>query len=1179
LALSYVGKGTAALSSGGTTGSVVPPLPSGLSVGDLMVLIATQRGNGYFYTPSGWTVRFHDQLYPTDNLHKLAIFYRFYQAGDGDPTLSWTGAGPNQTVIAQIFAFRGTSTTNPIPDLGPNSGNASQQNIGPITGFTPTINDGAVIVIGHKADNWTGVGTLSGEGLTWVEIDEPSTTLGGDAGQVYDYALYSGSPPTITDKTFTVTGGASATGAGKMFSISPPVTTIRTIDQNANIKLAVSTKQLSQDAYVLGPLVSTVHYTGTTIHYMPGSFRTTIKGPDGYFYCFWADNNINPYLWYKSSADGLNWGAKTQASQEMLALIDCIDYEVFLDGNKIWICYPTGSYGTCAVKTRTGTMSGGVITWNNSVNLHNCYGWIRPSFAKLGSYVHLMLLNRHYLSEISQPYYIIGFRSTDGSSWETILAEYSTGKEDKPYVAICRSGSDALIMVVGYKDQSVWHYRKYVGGTWDSSDTQIPNSTKTANATVHNRTASMVYANGELHLVYIPVRTGGNLYYQYWNGSDWSSLTTVDNAGTVISPTLSLSPDGTKAYCWYKKSGLTHLYYRTLTLSNREWSNQEIWLSNEFGTGNYGDISSQQYPTGDIPIQWIKPDEFIENYVRFSWVAAPPGTQRNISQNATLKATLEKTISQNSTIKATTSQTIDQNARLKATQTQQISQNATVKATSQATIDQNAAIQAVTQTLTQNAHLKATSEKYLSQNAGIKATTERTVDQDAWLKAVQTKQISQDGHLKATSQQTVDQNARIKTATERTLSQDAWITAIEATQQFLDQNARLKTTTERTIAQDARIKETQTRTIDQNASIKTTTTQAIEQNATIQAVSQTISQNAFIKLTVERTISQDAHLKATAERTVDQNARIKETQIRTIEQNGFIKLVVERTISQDATVKATQIQNLSQDASISTAVSRFLEQDAYIRAIEHTLSQNARIKLDGAPVSPPSFGSLHFSTCDTIEFTNDPLFIEKILAGYDVAFRRLIGAMGVRIRLTGLVDDDDTWEIEHQVHEEDDFTDPWNKKVKCLFLQPTFTEATKHEGYLRYSVELAAFEAETTEQGEGDPDSPIKFGGFGFPNVTPIECSNVSTFIEEKIPGAEIAKRKQFGSSGRRVRIEGWMEADYRAAMRYLSDDVARQFTDGTVSFNAKMLKPNFRMEARTEGIIFYWVDLVEVQS
>src|SRR5207253_6902037 len=86
---------------------------------------------------------------------------------------------------------------NPLADLGAISNNATAQNIGPITGFTPTNagNNGAVIVLGHRADDWTSVATLSGDGLTWVQIGAPSSTLGTDAGMVWNHAIYSGAPP------------------------------------------------------------------------------------------------------------------------------------------------------------------------------------------------------------------------------------------------------------------------------------------------------------------------------------------------------------------------------------------------------------------------------------------------------------------------------------------------------------------------------------------------------------------------------------------------------------------------------------------------------------------------------------------------------------------------------------------------------------------------------------------------------------------------------------------------------------------------------------------------------------------------------------------------------------------------------------------------------------------------
>lgn len=275
MAISYLGVGTAAAAN---NLSVTPTLPGSLSVGDFMVAIVTARGNGTIGTPSGWTQRFQEQLYTTDNLHKLGIFYRFYQAGDGNPTFTYTGGSSGHTVIGQIFAFRGVDTSNPIPDLGANSGNASAQNIGPITGFTPTNagTDGCVIVIGHRADDWTSVAALTGDGLTWNEIGEPDSTSGSDAGQVYDYALYSGSPPTITNKTFTVTGGAANTGAGKMISLKKPAVTTPKSLPATEVSVAIYVRKIGK---TLGPTEISLPSLGKMASRFRSVIATEISSP------------------------------------------------------------------------------------------------------------------------------------------------------------------------------------------------------------------------------------------------------------------------------------------------------------------------------------------------------------------------------------------------------------------------------------------------------------------------------------------------------------------------------------------------------------------------------------------------------------------------------------------------------------------------------------------------------------------------------------------------------------------------------------------------------------------------------------------------------------------------------------------------------------------------------------
>jgi len=215
--ITFIGAGAGASAN---NASVSPALPSGFQANDLLLCFASARGNGTLGTPTGWTQLFQ-VAHSSSGINKIALFYKIAVGGDANPTVTYTGGASGHTVIAQCCAFRGVDPSSPFDVIGATSSNASQANIGPISGITPTVEDACVIVMGHKADDWTSVATLSGDGLTWVEIGEPDSDLGNDAGEVWDYAIISGSPITITNKTFTVTGGAAQTGLGKMISLKP----------------------------------------------------------------------------------------------------------------------------------------------------------------------------------------------------------------------------------------------------------------------------------------------------------------------------------------------------------------------------------------------------------------------------------------------------------------------------------------------------------------------------------------------------------------------------------------------------------------------------------------------------------------------------------------------------------------------------------------------------------------------------------------------------------------------------------------------------------------------------------------------------------------------------------------------------------------------------------------------
>ncbi|MGH7338901.1 MAG: hypothetical protein ACREKH_00260, partial [Candidatus Rokuibacteriota bacterium] len=196
MAITFVAAGAAAF---GNNADVTPGLPAGLAADDLLIVLTFLRGenaNANAMTlvgvGSGYTQLFNFTHSAGSPRPRLAVHYKIAGAGEVAPLVDITPLVTAATVGAQCAAFRGTHLTTPIDVSGATSENASQQNIGAITGITPLADDGAVIVVGGKCDDWTSVAMLSGDGLTWVEIGEPDSVLGQDEGLVWDHAIWVG---------------------------------------------------------------------------------------------------------------------------------------------------------------------------------------------------------------------------------------------------------------------------------------------------------------------------------------------------------------------------------------------------------------------------------------------------------------------------------------------------------------------------------------------------------------------------------------------------------------------------------------------------------------------------------------------------------------------------------------------------------------------------------------------------------------------------------------------------------------------------------------------------------------------------------------------------------------------------------------------------------------------------
>lgn len=201
---SFVAAGVAAT---GNNTSLAPALPAGLAEGDAMVCLTAIRNSpdGGPQMPADWSL-----LAFTPG---FCLWGKIAGAAESAPTVSFSGGVANATTIAQVAAFRGCS----VNVVGAASQlNGSAQNIA-YPARTISAQRSVVIIAGWKQDDWTSVATLAGA----TEIGEPSSTLGDDAGIVWDYIIQPfTAPANIAAGSFTVTGGASAISRGMVVELN-----------------------------------------------------------------------------------------------------------------------------------------------------------------------------------------------------------------------------------------------------------------------------------------------------------------------------------------------------------------------------------------------------------------------------------------------------------------------------------------------------------------------------------------------------------------------------------------------------------------------------------------------------------------------------------------------------------------------------------------------------------------------------------------------------------------------------------------------------------------------------------------------------------------------------------------------------------------------------------------------
>lgn len=211
MAVTLVGVGAA--SNADSPASIQPALLAGVQENDLLLVSVFARnpaGGESVDGATGYTTIF------TPNNPTLHLLYKVAGGAESAPTVTFTGTV--NTVIAQVAAFRGVDTADPLDQVG-TSTQAGGSDIGPIPGITPITAQSLIVVCGGKRSSGASAesaGALSGDGLTWAEIGDTFTLTGSDGLMAWSYAVDTATT-TITDKTFAITSdGAAAFWVGAM---------------------------------------------------------------------------------------------------------------------------------------------------------------------------------------------------------------------------------------------------------------------------------------------------------------------------------------------------------------------------------------------------------------------------------------------------------------------------------------------------------------------------------------------------------------------------------------------------------------------------------------------------------------------------------------------------------------------------------------------------------------------------------------------------------------------------------------------------------------------------------------------------------------------------------------------------------------------------------------------------
>lgn len=215
--------------SAGST-APTPTLPASPQAGDLHVLFIV--GKPYTLTrnvPSGWTL-----ITGTDGTNgsvasgtrvgsvSWAAYYRYWQSGDGNPTISWTSGFPTEAVIIRFRPDSGYTIDTPVGAKGSDTSSG--------TGYSATMDANPGLTAGDVIAHFTGTPnelatfaspTITATGATIGTVtlqNQIATTTGADGSAALATApVSSGTASAAAVCGWTL--GAASTGGGALVRI------------------------------------------------------------------------------------------------------------------------------------------------------------------------------------------------------------------------------------------------------------------------------------------------------------------------------------------------------------------------------------------------------------------------------------------------------------------------------------------------------------------------------------------------------------------------------------------------------------------------------------------------------------------------------------------------------------------------------------------------------------------------------------------------------------------------------------------------------------------------------------------------------------------------------------------------------------------------------------------------